>query len=414
MIKFFELWICFKYMFSKTKDRFLSIITIFSFFGIAIGVATLIIVMSVMNGFREELTSKILGINGHMKIEKIGLMKNDEIKDIKAKIIKGNFNLNVSEVLITQSLMSFRNYSSGVIIKGVNSEIFKKRKIFNNKILSSELDNFNKNEGILIGQRLKEKLSINKGDFISFILPNGYETLLGNIPRAASFRVVGFFDIGMYEYDMSLIYFPLKLLQDLTENNRIDYLEVELNDFRDFDKSKKEIVGSLPNIYTVKDWRTLNPTLFNAIEVEKNVMFLILLLIILVAAFNLISSMFILVSNKTRDIGILRVLGTSKLSILKIFIFNGFIIGLCGTFLGLALGILFCLNINKIKDLLEFFSQDSLFAAEIYFFSELPVIIQHSQVLLITVISLVLSLIATIYPSWRATRIQPINLIKWD
>ena len=414
MVKFFELWICFKYMFSKTKDRFLSIITIFSFLGIAIGVATLIIVMSVMNGFREELTSKVLGINGHIKIEKMGFMKNNEIRDIKAKIIKENFDLNVSEVLTAQSLMSFRNYSTGVIIKGVNPEIFKKRKIFNNKIPTSELNNFNKNDGIFIGKKLKEKLFINKGDFINFILPKGYETLLGNIPRTAAFRVVGFFDIGMYEYDMSLIYFPIKLLQDFTENNRIDYLEVELNDFRDFDKIKKEIIEILPTIYTVKDWRTLNPTLFNAIEVEKNVMFLILLLIILVAAFNLISSMFILVSNKTRDIGILRVLGISKFSILRIFIFNGFIIGLCGTLLGLVLGVLFCININEIKDFLEFFSQESLFAAEIYFFSELPVIIEYSQVLFITAISLVLSLFATIYPSWRATRIEPINLIKWD
>ena len=414
MIKPFEFWICLKYLFSKTKDRFLSIITIFSFFGIAIGVATLIIVMSVMNGFRDELTSKILGINGHMKIEKIGPISNKELQKVKKTINKENLDLSVDEVLTTQSLMSFRGFSSGVLIKGVNPEIFQKRQIFKNKIDSSELNTFSDNAGILIGKRLKEKLFIKKGDFISFILPEGYETLLGNIPRSATFRVAGFFDIGMYEYDMSLVYFPIKLLQEFTGNYKINFLEVEINDFRDFDKLRTKIETVLPEIYSIEDWRTLNPSLFNAIEVEKNVMFLILLLIIVVAAFNLISSMFILVSNKSRDIGILRVLGISKLSILKIFILNGFLIGLFGTLLGLFLGIVFCFNINEIKSFLEIFSQESLFSAEIYFFSELPIIIQYDQVLFITFISLVLSLFATIYPSWRATRIEPINLIKWD
>ena len=219
----------------------------------------------------------------------------------------------------------------------------------------------------------------------------------------------------MYEYDTSLIFFPIEIMQKfLNYGKKIDHYEIMVENFEDISKIKEKIKISLPEYFRIVDWRELNPSLFNAIEVERNVMFIILLLIIIVAAFNLISSMMILVSTKEKDIGVLRVIGVSKSQILKIFIINGFFIGFMGTVLGLVLGFLFCLNINEIKSFFELFLGSNLFSEEIYFFSNLPIILDLNQIFRIVCISLFLSLIATIYPAIRATKIQPINLIKWD
>jgi len=415
MISFFEIWVSLKYLFPTTRDRFFSLITLFSFLGIALGVATLIIVMSVMNGFREELTSKILGINGHLKVQTINNQKIHEHQKI-SNLLKNNVeNIKISKVVTSQGLLTFRKFSSGVLLKGVDSQFFEKRKIFKGKIDKISLQSFKNNDGIFVGKKLKERLGLEPGDFISIISPDGYETILGNIPRSSNFKVVGFFDTGMYEYDMSLVIFPIKTIQDfLNVGQKIDFLEIESNNFKNIEITKSEIQKIIPKYFKTIDWRELNPSLFNAINVEKNVMFLILLLIIIVAIFNLISSMIILVSNKKRDIGVLRVLGVSKKKIMKIFIINGFSIGFCGTLLGLILGLLFCFNINRIKEFIEIFLDSNLFSEEIYFFSKLPMILDSNQIISIITISLLLSFLATIYPSWRATKIEPVNLIKWD
>ncbi len=415
MINFFEIWVAFKYLFPKTKDKFFSIITLFSFLGISLGVATLIIVMSVMNGFREELTSKILGINGHLKVQSLSKNDNSSYNKVKKRLNNEISNINITEVLTSQGLISYKGYSSGVITKGVSPEMFNQRKIFKNKIDKKQLIAFSKNNGIFIGEKLRKRLNIREGDFINILSSDGYETILGKIPRSGNFKVVGFFNTGMFEYDTSLIIFPIFLLQEfLGVKNKIDFLEIELDKFNNFEFVKQNILKTIPKNFKIVDWRSLNPSLFNAIEVEKNVMFLILLLIIVVAAFNLISSMIILVSNKRKDIGVLRVLGVSKFSLLKIFIINGSFIGFCGTILGLVLGLIFCLNINEIKKFLELFTEKNLFSEEIYFFSNMPVIIDYQQILTIILISLILSFLATIYPSWRATKVEPINLIKWE
>ena len=312
-------------------------------------------------------------------------------------------------------MLTFRKFSSGVLLKGVDSQFFEKRKIFKGKIDKISLQSFKNNDGIFVGKKLKERLGLEPGNSISIISPDGYETILGNIPRSSNFKVIGFFDTGMYEYDMSLVIFPIKKIQDfLNVGQKIDFLEIESNNFKNIEITKSEIQKIIPKYFKTIDWRELNPSLFNAINVEKNVMFLILLLIIIVATFNLISSMIILVSNKKRDIGVLRVLGVSKKKIMKIFIINGFSIGFCGTLLGLILGLLFCFNINGIKEFVEIFLDSNLFSEEIYFFSKLPMILDSNQIISIITISLLLSFLATIYPSWRATKIEPVNLIKWD
>jgi lipoprotein-releasing system permease protein len=219
----------------------------------------------------------------------------------------------------------------------------------------------------------------------------------------------------MYEYDSALIFIPLDIIQSFLDmKNYFDFYEIQLKNFDQLDEVQIQLKKNIPNFLKISDWRQLNPSLFNALEVEKNVMFLILLLIIIVAAFNLISSMIILVSMKRKDIGVLRILGVKKNQILKIFIINGSIIGILGTIIGCFLGLIFCININEIKSFIELFLDSSLFSEEIYFFSQLPVIINYSQILKIASISIFLSFLSTIYPSIRASKVDPINLIKWD
>ncbi len=415
MISFFEIWVSLKYLFPKTREKFFSLITLFSFLGISLGVATLIIVMSVMNGFREELTSKVLGINGHLKIKSIsndGMKRNE---NLEKKILKNFDDLKINNVILSQGLMTYKGYSSGILIKGVSENFFQDRKIFTNTISKDFINQFKNNHGVFIGKKLKKKLRLNRGDYITILSPKSYETFLGDLPRSANFKVIGFFDVGMYEYDTSLIFFPIELLQKfLNYDNKIDHYEVIVSDFQDISLIKGKIKNILPEYFRTIDWRELNPSLFNAIEVERNVMFIILLLIIIVAAFNLISSMMMLVSTKEKDIGVLRVIGVSKSQLLKIFIINGFLIGLMGTLFGLLLGLLFCFNINEIRNFIEIFLGSNLFSEEIYFFSNLPIILDHLQIFRILLISLSLSFVATIYPALRATKIQPINLIKWD
>ena len=415
MISFFEIWISLKYLFPKTKEKFFSVVTLFSFLGISLGVATLIIVMSVMNGFREELTSKILGINGHLKIKSSYSSKLKSDSEFLKKIEGVDKNLILHKVVTSQGLLSFRKYSSGVLIKGVTENFFLERNILTKSISRQFIKDFKSDKGIFVGEKLKKKLGLSIGDYLTIMSSQNYETIFGNLPRSANFKIIGFFDIGMYEYDTSLIFMPINLLQKFLDNNgRIDHYEIIVENFNDLELIKSHLRQIIPDYLRIIDWRELNPSLFNAIEVERNVMFLILLLIIIVAAFNLISSMMILVSNKKKDIGVLRVLGISKFQLLRIFILNGFLIGFLGTILGVVIGLSFCANINEIRSFIEFFTGSSLFSEEIYFFSNLPIIINSAQIIKICSISLFLSFAATVYPSIKATKVEPINLIKWD
>lgn len=415
MISPLEFLISRRYLFPKTKDSFFSVITIFSFLGISLGVATLIIVMSVMNGFRDELTSKVLGVNGHMKIK---LQKNIRINNydnLSKSLNVKDFNLKFHPTIISQALISVNGISSGVILKGLSYKSLRERDLISNNLSPRSASDFENNEGILIGSRLKEKLNIRKNDFVKILSSELQTTPFGSLINSADYNVVGFFETGMYEYDLSLIIMPLEMLQNfLNIGQQVDSIEIILDDFEDLDRINKEILSNLPDYFQLFDWRKLNPSLFNAIEVERNVMFLILFLIIVVAAFNLISSMTMLVNNKRKDIGILRSLGITREQVVKIFIINGFFIGFIGTILGLFLGLTFCLNINEIKSLLEILLGLDLFSEEIYFFSKLPILIDYKEIGLIIILSLLLSFLATIYPSYKASKVQPISLIKWE
>ena len=415
MITFFDFWVSKRYLFPKNKDSFFSLITIFSFLGISLGVATLIIVMSVMNGFREELTNKVLGINGHIKIQLYNSSKITKYESIINSLKNFSNELDAQPVIITQSLLSTKNFSSGVMLKGLKTKDISNRKLLKQKISDESFKKFDNNEGVLVGKKLFQRLSGENRKYIKLISSKQIETPFGRILNSQDFKIIGTFETGMYDYDLNLIILPLNLLQKfLNEETSVHSIEVFMNDFGNIEKTIEDLNTILPDYFSIVDWRRLNPTLFNAIAVERNVMFIILLLIIVVAAFNLISSLIMLVNNKKKDIGILRTLGVSKTQLLKIFILNGFFIGFIGTVLGLVLGILFCQNINQIKDFFELFMESDLFSEEIYFFSQLPIIIDFKEIIFIVIISLLLSFVATIYPAYKASKVEPINLIKWE
>ena len=415
MITFFDFWVSKRYLFPKTKDSFFSLITILSFLGISLGVATLIIVMSVMNGFREELTNKVLGINGHLKIQLYNSSKITKYESIVNSLNNFSNELDAQPVIISQSLLSTKNFSSGVMLKGLKTRDISNRKLLKQKISDESFKKFDNNEGVLVGKKLFQRLSGENRKYIKLISSKQIETPFGRILNSQDFKIIGTFETGMYDYDLNLIILPLNLLQKfLNEETSVHSIEVFMNDFGDIKKTIEDLSTILPDYFSIVDWRRLNPTLFNAIAVERNVMFIILLLIIVVAAFNLISSLIMLVNNKKKDIGILRTLGVSKTQLLKIFILNGFFIGFIGTVLGLVLGILFCQNINQIKDFFELFMDSDLFSEEIYFFSQLPIIIDFKEIILIVIISLLLSFLATIYPAYKASKVEPIHLIKWE
>ena len=415
MITFFDFWVSKRYLFPKTKDSFFSLITILSFLGISLGVATLIIVMSVMNGFREELTNKVLGINGHIKIQLYNSSKITKYESIINSLNNFSNELDAQPVIITQSLLSTKNFSSGVMLKGLKTKDISNRKLLKQKISDESFKKFDNNEGVLVGKKLFQRLSGENKKYIKLISSKQIETPFGRILNSQDFKIIGTFETGMYDYDLNLIILPLNLLQKfLNEETSVHSIEVFMNDFGNIEKTIEDLHTILPDYFSIVDWRRLNPTLFNAIAVERNVMFIILLLIIVVAAFNLISSLIMLVNNKKKDIGILRTLGVSKTQLLKIFILNGFFIGFIGTVLGLVLGILFCQNINQIKDFFELFMDSDLFSEEIYFFSQLPIIIDFKEIILIVIISLLLSFVATIYPAYKASKVEPIHLIKWE
>ncbi len=413
MINSFEFFLSKRYLFPKTRDSFFSLITLFSFLGISLGVATLIIVMSVMNGFREELTSKVLGMNGHLKISLFNNEKFSDYKLLSQRIKNGNFV--VDPTIVTQGIISSQKNSRGVLMKALSTKSLIEREILKKNLDKDVIENYKDNKGIIIGTKLGKSLNLDKNDYITIISSETLDTPFGRLTRSANFQVIGFFETGMYDYDVSMLIFPLPLLQNfLNLGDKVDNLEIFLNDFKSFDKDLGYIKENLPRYFKIDDWRRMNPSLFNAIEIEKNVMFLILTLIIIVATFNLISSMVMLVNNKKKDIGILRSLGLSKTEIMKVFIMSGFMIGLIGTILGFSIGIIFCHNINEIKTFLEMFTDSSIFAEEIYFFSKLPMIINYNEVFFIIILTLVLCFLAAFYPAFKASRIEPINLIKWE
>ena len=407
--------IAFRYIKSRRVEGFISISAWFSLLGIMLGVATLIVVMSVMNGFRTELVDRILGINGHLII----YSKNERTIPNYTKIINKILDIpNVVAVtahLEGQALAKNKNSISGVIIRGSNWSDLAAKKLLWKSLNQSTISNFKNKQNIIMGYRLGQKLNLKVGDFVSLISPNGMETALGVLPVNQNFKIGGFFDMGMYEYDNNFIFIPWKKAElFLSTNNVAHGIEVFLKDQKLTSSVNLQLQSKLNKNLIVIDWKKRNSSFMNALAVEKNVMFVILTLIILVAAFNIISSMIMLVQTKKADIALMRTMGASQYLIIKVFMLTGSIIGFLGTFVGVLLGVFVSMNIEKIRQLITSMFGQELFSAEIYFLSKLPSNININEVLIVICISIFLTLLASIFPAWKASKISPAEALRYE
>jgi lipoprotein-releasing system permease protein len=393
MFNTFERMVAFRYLRARRQEGFVSVIAIFSLLGIALGVATLIIVMSVMNGFRADLLGRILGLNGDLGVYAASgplpdyataAKKVDAIPGVKEAIpiVEG-------QVMATTD----RGAAGG---------------------LAGSLADFG-DDHIAIGYRLAQRLGVGVGSRVTVISPQGTDTAFGTMPRLKTYAVAALFDVGMYEYDNSFIYVPFAAAQIFFRvPDAASYLQVFVTDPDQVYRQTRAIDAAFGGRVRIVDWQQANSSLFNAVEIERNVMFLILTLIIVVAAFNIISSMIMMVKDKGRDIAILRTMGASRGMVLRIFMLSGASIGIVGTVAGLALGVAFTRNIEAIREFVQNIVGVNLFSAEIYFFTRIPARIDWNEVGAVVAMALALSFLATLYPSWRAARLDPVEALRYE
>ena len=414
MFSAFEWMMAIRYLRARKREGFVSVITWFSLLGIAIGVATLIIVMSVMNGFRGELMGRILGLNGHVNIyAPVGSMDDYDAKAIIVRGVEGV--ISASPLIEGQVMASVNGQARGAVLRGIKSEDLRARPMLAGNIQAGSLDDFGSDDTIIIGTEMARRLGVRVDDKITIISPTGQPTAFGTVPRMRSFRVVATFSIGMFEYDSSFAFIPLHSAQVYFQMpDAVSNLEVFVSDTSKTTEIGLSIKAALGDQVRVFDWQKTNASFFNAIQVERNVMFLILTLIILVAAFNIISSLIMLVKDKGRDIAILRTMGATRGSIMRIFFIAGASIGVVGTFSGFVLGLWFSLNIESIRQWIQSVTGTELFAAEIYFLSQLPAKVDPMEVLATVLMGLGLSFLATLYPSWRAARLDPAEALRYE
>ena len=409
MISTLEKEITFRFLKARKKDGFLNVISIFSFIGIGLGVAVLIIVMSVMNGFRTELINKIVGFNSHITVDpyqnKIELDQvNSNLQSISQNIILSNS----GEAIIIKS-----QTSKGILLRGYNSKDFSKLEIFDKKNILNNNHILKKNY-ILIGKELSFTLDLNIGDSVTLMSSSGIETIIGNLPKQKTFLVSSIFESGLVDFDNNIAFINLETLEEffnLDENDR--KLEIYLNHPQNIDHQKKIVQNNFPNEF-VYSWADMNSSLFSALKVERNVMFIILSLIIIVAAFNIISGLTILVKNKTRDIAILKSIGVLNKSIIKIFFLIGIIIGTSATIFGIILGVTFSMYVENLRQFLSSFFNISLFPEEIYFLSKMPSEINPTSIFIISLCSIIVTTIVSIFPALKAAKLDPIKALKYE
>ena len=402
-----------RYLRSRRREGFISIIAWFSLIGIALGVATLIIVMSVMNGFRTELLDRVLGLNGHMVVRGVDarLTGFDPI----AEALRGIDGVKSAAPLIEGQVMATaNNQASGALVRGMWARDLRARAIVADNLYSGSLADFKGRNSVIIGQRLATRLGLRVGDSITLVSPQGTTTAFGTVPRMKSYRVAATFMVGMYEYDSTFIYMPLPAAQLFFRlKDAVNGVEMFLDNPDDVHRLRGA-VRALPGVARVVDWQQVNSHFFQALQVERNVMFLILTLIILIAAFNIVSSLIMLVNDKGKAIAILRTMGASRGMIMRIFVISGTAIGFIGTLAGFALGVAFCANIDGIRRWLEGFIGTELWSPEIRFLSRIPAEVNNSEVVSVVLMALGLSFAATLYPAWRAARIDPVEALRYE
>jgi lipoprotein-releasing system permease protein len=414
MFNAFERTVAARYLISRKSDRFTSVIAGFSLVGIMLGVATLIIVMSVMGGFRQELLGRILGLNGHLGVYAADRGNLRDFDAIAATIRRVPNVVSATPIVEGQVLLTGAgSTATGGLARGIRPEDLRARPIIAGNIRAGSLANFEGEDAVAIGTRLAFRLGLSIGDKITLVSPQGRATVIGTIPRLRAYTVAAIFEVGMNEYDSTYVFMPLPAAQIYFQTgDAASQVEVFVADPTRVRAVSRDIRAALSQPVRILDWQDANSSFFAAVQVERNVMFLILTLIIIVAAFNIISSLIMLVKDKGRDIAVLRTMGATRGAIMRIFLMCGAWIGVVGTLAGFLVGVVFCLNIESIRQFIQMLSGTELFSAEIYFLTQLPAVLNWTEVMQVVALALSLALLATIYPSWRAAKTDPVEMLR--
>ena len=410
----FEWMLSGRYLRARRREGFISVIAGFSFLGIMLGVATLIIVMAVMNGFRQELLDKILGLNGHLLIQPLESPLADW-EPVAERVSQVPGVRLAAPIVEGQALASSPFNAAGVLVRGIRGADLAKLGSIARNIKQGTLEGFDEGTAVAIGRRLADQLTLRAGDSVTLVAPRGAVTPMGTTPRIKPYKIAAVFEIGMSEYDSAFVFMPLKEAQAYF-NRRGDVTAIEIyTDDPDRIQQFRQPVSKAANrpIFMI-DWRQRNATFFNALQVERNVMFLILTLIVLVAALNIIAGLIMLVKDKGQDIAILRTMGASQGAIMRVFLITGAAIGVVGTIVGFIVGTIVCLNIESIRQFLSWLTSTELFSPELYFLSRLPARMDTGETTAVVVMALALSLLATLYPSWRAARLDPVEALRYE
>ncbi|MBI0082812.1 lipoprotein-releasing ABC transporter permease subunit [Commensalibacter sp. M0402] len=413
----FERMVAKRYLRARKGERFVSIIAIFSLIGIALGVGTLIVVMAVMNGFKADLLGRILGLNGDLSVYSQsydGPTSLREYNNLSNRIEQMPHITSAIPFIEGQVLISAGNFNSGGMVRGMTASGLKKLKVISKTLDPTVLKQFQGDDVIIIGETLAEQANLGVGSRLTLISPKGSATVMGNIPRIKSYRIIGIFDSGMHEYNSSYVFLTMRAAQKYFQlDDEVTGIQIFSNDSTHIQAVTHQLENSFRNDnLKFVDWTQSNNAFFGAVQVEQNVMFLILALIILVAAFNVISSLIMMVKDKTRDIAILRTMGASRGAIMRIFLMCGASVGVTGTLIGTVLGILFCKNIEHIRQGLQKITGTNLFNPEVYYLEHLPAKLDWADVIQVVSMALFLSLLATLYPSWKAAKTDPVEALR--